>query len=876
MAGTRLPLLHRPPSGGARATPEPERHRLPRGRGPRAGPSSTPTRRRSTPRCRSPSVTGCSWERRLDRHLRQPAASGPRAALTSERAADRRRRAAGQPQHRRDRPRPWAARHLVLRTSRRGDFSIYRLALVTSAQDPTPPAGFDPLLSAVDFSFKVDCPTDFDCAAAARLPARNPPGDRDRLPRARLRELPAADARPDRRARARTGASGTRADLGVALVELLAYVGDYLELPPGRRSRPRPTSARRAGGSRSDATHASSTTRCTTGATPAPGSRCCSTTSAPAAGVAPAARRSRRPDVRPGSSPASTRSRARWTARRRTRSLATAATRGLRAARRRHALPDATTGSTSTPGAPRTAACRRVRRGPRSPARSRRLAAGDVLMLEEVVGPGTGDPADADPAHRHAVRLTAVTHADRSARRQFRRSADRDRRRRHRDRVEQRRRAAVPAVRLGDDPGRGEADPVPIERRARQHRARRPWADDRGRALPEAGPGADARPLSPATAADARREPSDPIAPTRSRRTLAQAGRLAHAAPYDAGPAGRGRARCAGTLADVVPEVAPRQRRRDRCAWEARRDLLGLERDRARLRRRGRGRRRGGPPVRRRPSRRAGPRPGRPSPRPTGSATGPRQRRRRTRSPTSSRTPTAIVAASGTRCRRAGGIEPETVEDVRRFAPVAFRTQERAVTADDYARDGRAPSAGPAAPRRRSAGRAAGGRSFVTADPLAARRPTTAVRTRRWSASLEPLPDGGPRSRGRHAALRPARDRHAGLRHGATTSVPTSSAALLERVQQHGPARRTTRALPPDNFTFGQPVYLSRLYAAAYAVDGRRVGRRSRGSSARARPTRSPSRPASSSSAGSRSPASTTTRASRSVACSRLTMEGGK
>jgi hypothetical protein len=32
----------------------------------------------------------------------------------------------------------------------------------------------------------------------------------------------------------------------------------------------------------------------------------------------------------------------------------------------------------------------------------------DVLIFEEVKGPKTGNPADADPAHRHAVRLTAV------------------------------------------------------------------------------------------------------------------------------------------------------------------------------------------------------------------------------------------------------------------------------------------------------------------------------------------------------------------------------------------------------------------------------------------------------------------------------------
>ena len=41
--------------------------------------------------------------------------------------------------------------------------------------------------------------------------------------------------------------------------------------------------------------------------------------------------------------------------------------------------------------------------------RTLRLQAGDVLILEEVIGPKTGHPADADPAHRHAVRLTRVT-----------------------------------------------------------------------------------------------------------------------------------------------------------------------------------------------------------------------------------------------------------------------------------------------------------------------------------------------------------------------------------------------------------------------------------------------------------------------------------
>lgn len=40
------------------------------------------------------------------------------------------------------------------------------------------------------------------------------------------------------------------------------------------------------------------------------------------------------------------------------------------------------------------------------------LAPGDVLVFEEVIGPKTGLPADADPLRRHAVRLTRVTQGE--------------------------------------------------------------------------------------------------------------------------------------------------------------------------------------------------------------------------------------------------------------------------------------------------------------------------------------------------------------------------------------------------------------------------------------------------------------------------------
>src|SRR5262249_13176904 len=47
--------------------------------------------------------------------------------------------------------------------------------------------------------------------------------------------------------------------------------------------------------------------------------------------------------------------------------------------------------------------------GPAGTVRALRLQVGDVLIFEEVIGPRTGNPADADPAHRQAVRLTKVT-----------------------------------------------------------------------------------------------------------------------------------------------------------------------------------------------------------------------------------------------------------------------------------------------------------------------------------------------------------------------------------------------------------------------------------------------------------------------------------
>ncbi|HEX5724719.1 MAG TPA: putative baseplate assembly protein [Longimicrobiaceae bacterium] len=120
-------------------------------------------------------------------------------------------------------------RVLVVRTAARGDFSTYTLRLVApgpGASEPPPP-GFDPQLAAVAFSFKVECPSEFDCpgepACVEPLPAA-PPIDYLAKDFASFRRLML-----DRLAVTMPGwTERSAADLGVALVEVLAYAADHL------------------------------------------------------------------------------------------------------------------------------------------------------------------------------------------------------------------------------------------------------------------------------------------------------------------------------------------------------------------------------------------------------------------------------------------------------------------------------------------------------------------------------------------------------------------------------------------------------------------------------------------------------------------------
>jgi len=110
--------------------------------------------------------------------------------------------------------------YLVLYLDKYGDFSTYTLSLVGIAN-------IDPRYQSVDFSFKVDCPSDLDCAppCGCEPPIRVEP-EINYLAKdyASFRQLildRLAVLLPDWTER-------HVPDLGITLVELLAYTGDYL------------------------------------------------------------------------------------------------------------------------------------------------------------------------------------------------------------------------------------------------------------------------------------------------------------------------------------------------------------------------------------------------------------------------------------------------------------------------------------------------------------------------------------------------------------------------------------------------------------------------------------------------------------------------
>lgn len=112
---------------------------------------------------------------------------------------------------------------IVVTVDKPGDFSTYRLCLVDLPDD----TAFDPRYRCLDFGFKAGCPTDLDCRTSPVCP----PGERADPEISYLAKDYAGFRRLvlDRLAVIMPGWTERHVpDVGLTLVELLAYVGDHL------------------------------------------------------------------------------------------------------------------------------------------------------------------------------------------------------------------------------------------------------------------------------------------------------------------------------------------------------------------------------------------------------------------------------------------------------------------------------------------------------------------------------------------------------------------------------------------------------------------------------------------------------------------------
>lgn len=165
-----------------------------------------------------------------------------------------------------------------------------------------------------------------------------------------------------------------------------------------------------------------------------------------------------------------------------------------------------------------------------------------------------------------------------------------------------------------------------------------------------------------------------------------------------------------------------------------------------------------------------------------------------------------------------GGLDPETLDEVRQRAPVAFRTQERAVTPEDY------------------------GTQAVVVDPTLAK----ALGTFRWTGSWQTVfisvdPEGTEIvDDARRTSIASGMELYRMAGHDVDVIPPVyvslelylkvcaAPGYIASQVEQALLIVLGTGTLPdgtkavfnPDNFTFGQTVYLSPIYAAVQNTAG--------------------------------------------------------
>jgi hypothetical protein len=116
---------------------------------------------------------------------------------------------------------------LIIYPTNEGDFSTYTLRIVNSTDSNNPPTGFDLILSNINFSFKIDYPSKFDCKITPTCPQEIP-------------QEPVIDYLSKDYTSFRNLILGrldllipnwkerNTADMGIMMAELLSYVGDYL------------------------------------------------------------------------------------------------------------------------------------------------------------------------------------------------------------------------------------------------------------------------------------------------------------------------------------------------------------------------------------------------------------------------------------------------------------------------------------------------------------------------------------------------------------------------------------------------------------------------------------------------------------------------
>jgi hypothetical protein len=130
---------------------------------------------------------------------------------------------------------PDSANILVIRLKNYGDFSPYTLALVQDASAASQApfavaetlAGFDPQLSSVTFSFKIDCGPEFDCAPSEATCAA-PPGTSPSINYLAKDYTMFRQTMLDRMNQLLDWGATSEADIGVMLAEVVAYACDQL------------------------------------------------------------------------------------------------------------------------------------------------------------------------------------------------------------------------------------------------------------------------------------------------------------------------------------------------------------------------------------------------------------------------------------------------------------------------------------------------------------------------------------------------------------------------------------------------------------------------------------------------------------------------